>query len=70
VGTAATCFAGIDVSKATLDACLLLPGGRAKGHAFGNDPRGHADLAQQRSAKNREISEFGARSVGDLALPV
>jgi transposase len=44
VGTAAACFAGIDVSKDTLDCCLLLPGGRAKEHAFGNDPTGHAAL--------------------------
>ena len=45
MGTAATCFAGIDVSKDTLDACLLLPGGKAREHAFGNDARGHAALA-------------------------
>ena len=44
MGTAATCFAGIDVSKATLDACLLLPGGKAKEATFGNDPAGHAAL--------------------------
>lgn len=44
MGTAATAFAGIDVSKDTLDCCLLLPGGRAKEHAFGNDARGHAAL--------------------------
>jgi transposase len=46
VGTAATAtvFAGIDVSKDALDACLLLPGGKAKEHAFANDPRGHAAL--------------------------
>src|SRR5690606_6787300 len=37
VGTAATVFAGIDVSKDTLDRCLLLPGGGAKEAAFGND---------------------------------
>jgi transposase len=43
VGTA-TCFAGIDVSKDTLDCCLLLPGGKAKEAAFGNDPEGHAAL--------------------------
>jgi hypothetical protein len=41
---ATTAVVGIDVSKDTLDACLLLPGGRAKEHAFGNDPRGHAAL--------------------------
>src|SRR5688572_17261270 len=44
VGTAATHFAGIDVSKDTLDACLLLPGGRAKEATFANDPKGHAAL--------------------------
>jgi transposase len=44
VGTAATCFAGIDVSKDTLDCCLLLPGGKTKEHTFGNDARGHAAL--------------------------
>jgi transposase len=44
VGTAATHFVGIDVSKDALDACLLLPGGTTKEAAFANDPRGHALL--------------------------
>lgn len=44
MGTTATCFVGIDVSKDTLDACLVLPDGRAREAAFGNDPRGHAAL--------------------------
>jgi transposase len=44
VGTAATVFAGIDVSRDTLDCCLLAPGGKTKEAAFGNDPRGHAAL--------------------------
>jgi transposase len=44
VGAAATHFAGIDVSKDTLDCCLLLPGGKAKESAFANDARGHAAL--------------------------
>jgi transposase len=39
-----TCFAGIDVSKDRLDCCLLLPCGKAKEQAFGNDRRGHAAL--------------------------
>src|SRR5262249_8096484 len=43
-GTAATAFVGIDVSKATLDACLLGPDGRAKEAAFANDADGHAAL--------------------------
>jgi transposase len=44
VGTAATYFAGIDVSKDTLDACLLGPDGRARQRAFANDHRGYAAL--------------------------
>jgi transposase len=44
VGTAATVFVGIDVSKDTLDCCLVPPTGKAKEHAFGNDARGHAAL--------------------------
>jgi transposase len=44
VGTAATYFAGIDVSKDTLDACLLGPDGRTREKRFANDARGHAAL--------------------------
>jgi transposase len=44
VGTAATHFAGIDVSKDTLDACLLGPDGRTRGQQFPNDSKGHAAL--------------------------
>src|SRR3954465_13683843 len=44
VGTAATAVIGIDVSKATLDACLLAPGGRTRQRAFPNDPGGFAAL--------------------------
>jgi transposase len=44
VGTAATCFAGIDVSKAALDACLLTPDGKSWERAFANDAAGHAAL--------------------------
>ena len=44
MGTTATHFVGIDVSKATLDCCLLAPDGAARERAFPNDPRGHAGL--------------------------
>jgi transposase len=44
VGTAATPCVGIDVSKATLDACRLTPDGKTHEHAFPNDPGGHAAL--------------------------
>lgn len=44
MGTAATHFAGIDVSKDRLDACLLGPGGATRGKSFANNPRGHAAL--------------------------
>ena len=41
-----TTWVGIDVSKETLDACLLpAPGGKARERAFANDPAGHAALA-------------------------
>jgi transposase len=42
--TTTTAFVGIDVSKATLDACLLLPTGTARVATFANDARGHAAL--------------------------
>ena len=42
--TTATAFVGIDVSKATLDACLLRPRRKARAAAFANDPAGHAAL--------------------------
>jgi transposase len=42
--TTATAFVGIDVSKATLDACLLLPGGQIRAAAFANDAGGYAAL--------------------------
>ena len=39
-------WAGVDVSKDTLDACLLpAPGGKPRERAFANDPAGHAALA-------------------------
>ena len=44
MGAAATAFVGIDVSKAWLDACLLLPSGKARQGTFVNDPAGHAEL--------------------------
>jgi transposase len=43
VGTAAA-FVGIDVSKATFDACLLTPDGKAREKAFPNAPGGFAAL--------------------------
>jgi transposase len=44
VGTAASTVVGIDISKATLDACLLTPDGAARGKAFPNAPAGFAAL--------------------------
>jgi transposase len=42
--TTATAFVGIDVSKATSDACLLRPRGPGRRAAFANDAAGHAAL--------------------------
>ena len=39
-----TAFVGIDVSKDSLDACLLLPRGKQRQGAFANDATGHAAL--------------------------
>ena len=47
MGTAAataTAVIGIDVSKATFDACLLAPDGKAREKAFPNTPAGFAAL--------------------------
>src|SRR5438046_638278 len=44
VGTAATHFAGIDVSKDTLDAGLLGPDGRTRAKRFGSTAAGDAAL--------------------------
>jgi transposase len=40
------CFLGIDVSKAKLDAALLLPNGKFKSKVFANDAAGFAALLQ------------------------
>src|SRR4051812_10262349 len=44
MATAATAVIGIDVSKATLDACLLPPDGTTREATFANDPGGFAAL--------------------------
>lgn len=45
MGTAATFAVGIDVSKDTLDACLVGPDGRARRKGFANRPQGFVALA-------------------------
>ena len=44
MGTAAATVIGIDVSKATFDACLLTPDGKPREKAFPNTPDGFAAL--------------------------
>jgi len=63
--TASTVFVGIDVSKDTLDACLLPADGKAKGSTFANDPNGHAALLAwaDRHADSRPI-HFGMEATG------
>lgn len=59
MGTNATVtgFVGIDVSKDTLDACLLLSEGKTKEAQFANDHKGHAALAAwaDRHAKGERL---------------
>jgi transposase len=52
-----THFAGIDVSKDTLDACLLGPDGRTRPERFPNDPAGFAALRgwAERHAKGAAV---------------
>ena len=75
-------FAGIDVSKDTLDACLLLPSGKTKEATFANDPNGHAALLAwaDRHAPGRPVhfcmeatgpySEAPAPHLADAGRPV
>lgn len=44
MGTAITAFVGVDVSKATFDACFPTPDGKAQEKAFPNTPAGFAAL--------------------------
>src|SRR5207249_11481891 len=60
-----TAVIGIDVSKDTLDACLLPPGGKARTHAFPNDPGGHAALlAWADSQAAGAPTHFGMEATG------
>jgi len=64
VGTAATAVIGIDVSKATLDCCLLLPGGGARERAFPNDPAGFAALLAWADRHAGGAARFGMEATG------
>ncbi len=46
MNTCPTLSIGIDVSKATLDACLLRPGAKPLSKQFPNEPAGHAKLVR------------------------
>src|SRR5262249_35740068 len=64
----ATAFVGIDVSKDTLDVCLLFPNGRTKQATFANDPKGHAALLAwaDRHAKGNNL-HFCMESTGSYS---
>jgi hypothetical protein len=53
VGSAANAAAGIHVSKATLDACLLKPDWSARDRAFPDTPAGFAALLPSADAPAR-----------------
>lgn len=65
MGTAAATVVGIDVSKATLDACLLAPDGATRERAFANTPAGHAALVAwaDRHAPGAD-ARFGMEATG------
>ncbi|QEL20926.1 IS110 family transposase [Limnoglobus roseus] len=66
MGTAATTTViGIDISKATLDACLLTPDGKARGKAFPNAPDGFAALLAWADGHAPEsTTHFGMEATG------
>jgi transposase len=64
VGTAATAFVGIDVSKATLDCCLLAPAGAARERAFPNTPAGFAALLAWADRHAPGTARFGMEASG------
>jgi transposase len=70
MGTATTAFVGIDVSKATLDTCLLGPADRVKEAAFANDADGHAALIAwaDRHAGGAAL-HFGLEATGPYSDP-
>jgi transposase len=64
VGTAATAVIGIDVSKATLDCCLLTAGGKARDRAFPNTPAGFATLLAWADRHAGAEARFGMEASG------
>ena len=65
MGTAATAFVGVDIPKATLDACLLAPDGATRDRAFPNTPAGFAAVLAwaDRHAPGAEV-RFGMEASG------
>ena len=72
-------FIGIDISKATLDVCVLSPSDimDIHHHSFGNDTKGFVQLIKWRKQKSEGLAPedwrttfraFCSRSAGQVAL--
>jgi transposase len=58
---------GIDVSKATLDACSLTPNGKARIKQFANDPSGWAKLLRWAKSLGAEPTHYCLEATGTLS---
>lgn len=68
---AATVWIGIDVSKDTLDVCLLRATGKEKHKTFHNDAAGHTKLLRWvQHLVGEEVSHFCLESTGSYSLAV
>jgi transposase len=69
--TAATIWIGIDVSKDTLDVCLLRAGGKEKYKQFGNETAGHAKLLRWvHHLAGEEVCHYCLESTGSYSMAI
>ena len=69
--TAATVWIGIDVSKDSLDVCLLRATGKEKYKNFSNDATSHAKLLRWvQHLVGEEVCHYGLESTGSYSMAV
>lgn len=69
--TAATVWIGLDVSKDTLDVCLLRATGKEKHKQFSNDAAGHAKLLRWvQHLAGEEVCHYCLESTGSYSMAV
>jgi len=71
IDTTATVWIGIDVSKDTLDVCLLRASGKEKHKEFNNDAAGHAKLLRWvQHLVGEEVCHYCLESTGSYSMAV